>query len=408
MSARIHHQRDRKKGRAWKDRDGNTHGAIFAFESLDAGQLFQGMIQMCGETEKELEQTENRVKKLLGEVVLLGRSRRAGYGGMAAIQWEDRRWEREIVGSGTEGLQPVNTNISKGSDFRLLLTSACIARDANTGQIDPNGVMELIERRLNGRARVVRRRWSFEIIGGFNRKWRLELPQTLAVSAGSVFLLEAAEDIPASDLHGIEHKGLGERREEGYGRILFLNAPLANLSLRVFEEALSEKIGGGQPPRLVSDIEARIVWAQVARKIEEKAASVAEVAKELPSNSLIGRLRTPLRGNPEEALRTLTTWLASENESERLKRPAMEQLERCQMRDDKKTLAEWITGATKKDKVLEWLKADVLAQRYHIVSEESVKGILEEKSREISVKLIDAVLAALAVRNKTKEAGDER
>jgi CRISPR-associated protein Csx10 len=409
MSARIHHQRDRQKGRAWKDAQGNTHGAIFAFESLDAGQSFQGVIQLRGETDQELEQTEKRIRALLGTVILVGRSRRAGYGGTAEIQWESSRG-REIVGSGTRALQPAARDISKHEHFRLLLTSACIARHAHTGQIDPAAVVELIEGRLDGRARVVRRRWSFEPIGGFNRKWRLELPQVLAVSAGSVFLLEAVQHIPADDLRAIENEGLGERREEGYGRILFLDAPLASITLRVPQEIPSINTGTGQPPQLVSDIEARIVWAHVARKIEEAAAVFAERAVSPPTNSLIGRLRTPLRGKPEEAIRTLTTWLRSENEAERLKRPAMEQLERCRVKVDSewKDLAAWIMDAIHGEKVLAWLNADVLAQRCHIVSEESAKGVLKERSLEISGKLIDAVLAALAVRNKTREAADER
>jgi len=114
-----------------------------------------------------------------------------------------------------------------------------------------------------------------------------------------------------------------------------------------------------------------------------------------------------LRGEPEEAIETLKRWLRDGSEAERLKRSAMDQLERCRM-DGNRNLADWILEATDRDKVLSWLNADVLAQRCHIVSEESAKGILKEKPKEISVKLIDAVLAALAVRNKTEEAGDER
>lgn len=406
MSARIHHQRDREKGRAWKDRNGTAHGAIFVFESLDAGQSFQGMIQVRGATEEELDPTENRIKDLLGQAILIGRSRRAGYGGMAALQWGEGQ-EREVYGPGREGLRPVGGDISQGASFRLLLASACIVRDGSTGQINPAALPELIERRFGGRAKLVRTRWAFSPIGGFNRKWRLELPQVLAVSAGSVFLLQADHNIPVGDLYDIENEGLGERREEGYGRVLFLDAPLPEFSLREPEETAPVSAGDGQPPHVVQDIEKRIVLAQLARKIEQKAADLARSARNLPSNSLIGRLRTPLRGEPEEAIETLKRWLRDGSEAERLKRPAMEQLERCRM-DGKRNLADWILEATDRDKVLSWLNAEVLAQRCHIISEESAKRILKEKPKEISVKLIDAVLAALAVRNKTEEAGDER
>jgi hypothetical protein len=117
-------------------------------------------------------------------------------------------------------------------------------------------------------------------------------------------------------------------------------------------------------------------------------------------------LRTPLRGNPEEAIGTLKRWLRDGSETERLKKPAMDQLKSCRM-DNHQNLADWILKATEPDRVLSWLDADVLAQCGHIVSEQSAKQSLEKRSVEISVKLIDAVLAALAVRNKTEEAGDE-
>ena len=406
MSARLHHQRDRSKGRAWKDAQGNTHGAIFAFESLDAGQSFQGVIQVRGESDTELAQMEDRIQALLGDVILVGRSRRAGYGGTAAIQWEDGR-NREIEGPGSEGLRPLTGNIPQGKSFRLLFTSACIARHAATGQVDPAAVEELLGRRLGGRARVVRKRWSFEPIGGFNRKWRLELPQALAVCGGSVFLLEAVQDIAAGDLYEIENEGLGERREEGYGRVVFLDKPLRFLSLSEPEEVTAISICNDQPPPLVSHIEERIVWANVTRSIGQKAARLVATAQNPPTNNLIGRLRTSLRGNPEKALQTLAAWLKSENDMERLKRLAMEQLERCRIGSNG-DLAVLIRDVMEKDKILEWVNADVLAQRCHIVSEQSAKDVLKKRSSELSVRLIDALLAALAVRNKTREAADER
>ena len=406
MSARIHNQRDRIKGRAWKDSHGNTHGAVFAFESLDAGQSFQGMIQVRAGTGEELEQITHRIKTVLADRIWVGRSRRAGYGGMTAIQWESDQ-NREIEGRGREGLRPVDGDIAKDETFRLLLTSACIVRNEHTGQIDPMALLDLIERRFGNRATVARKRWNFETIGGFNRKWRLELPQVLAVAAGSVFVLKAEQCIPFDDLRRIEDEGLGERKEEGYGRLLFLDAPLPTLSLLKPEQAVPETVKDGQPPQLVLDIEARIVWAHVLRRIEEAAAGFARSAKELPGNSLIGRLRTPLRGKPEEAILTLKMWLRDGTDTERLKRPAMEQLERCRMAGGR-NMADWMLEATEPQNVLSWLNADVLAQPFHVVSEESAKRILEDRSQAVATQLIDAVLAVLAVRNKTKEAGDER
>lgn len=407
-STRIHHQRDRQRGRAWKDRQGNTHGAIFAYESLDAGQAFQGMVQIFGLKEDECLHIEDQIKALLVGSILVGRSRRAGYGGVAKIEWGESR-SRETEGAGTEGLHLVTRNIAPGEQFRLLLASACVVRHPETGQIDPGALPDLIGRRLDDLATVIRQRWAFEHVGGFNRKWRLELPQALAVSAGSVFVLQANQAISVDRLCEIENQGLGERREEGYGRVCFLDEPLRKVFLHRAEEQPQEVLLKDQPPQPVCDMEARLLNAQVKGRVEETAAraAMAAVAATLPTNSLIGRLRVPLRGVPEDAIQTLRRWLQSSNDREKLKKPAMKQLEHCVM-DGGVNLAAWILDVITGDRVLDMLQGDVLAQRYHIVSEESAKRILTEQSETLAVRFIDAVLAALTVRNKTKEGGDEQ
>jgi CRISPR-associated protein Csx10 len=405
ISSRIHHQRDREKGRAWKDKNGNTHGAIFTFESLDANQMFGGLIQLRSGQEDEMEQIESRIKTLLGGTLLVGRSRRSGYGGMATITWEGRQ-NHETVGGGREGLQPLKKNIVPGDEpFRLLLSSPCIVRNPVTGQQDPGALMNRIVSRFDNRVEVIRRVWTFETVGGFNRKWRLELPQTLAVSAGSVFVLKASQAISLNELYEIEHEGLGERKDEGYGRLLFLDKPTETISLPKYAESISCKTCTGQPPEIVTKIESRIVQAQLARIIEEKAAELAKSVRHnlLPTNSLIGRLRTPLRDVPDNAIRILKLWL-SDNEAEQLKRPAMDQLTRCKIGDGR-DLRTWILDAMNRESILKWLKVDVVVQ-HHVVSEQSARSGVEAKMEELSVRLIDAVLAVLAVRNKTQEVSD--
>ena len=404
ISSRIHHQRDREKGRAWKDKDGKTHGAIFTFESLDSRQIFGGLIQLRSEQEEELDLIESRVKELLGETLLVGRSRRAGYGGMVSVAWDSSR-SREVPGDGMEVLGPLSCDIAQNDQFRLLLTSACIVRNQSTGQADPAAFMDMIASRFNNRVEVIRKVWTFEAVGGFNRKWRLELPQTLAVSAGSVFVLKANQEITLIELHEIEHEGIGERKGEGYGRLLFLDKPRQKISLLKFTESPPVTTSICQPPEIVTKIESRIVQAQLARKIEEKAAELAGSArKPLPRNSLIGRLRTQLRDIPDNAIQTLTLWLTGD-EAKRLKRPAMEQLERCKINDGR-DLRKWILDAMDRDTILSLLNVDVVGQRFYVVSEQSARRGIDVKSKELSVRLIDAVLSDLAIRNKKQEVSD--
>ncbi|MCS7025446.1 MAG: hypothetical protein NZV14_11645, partial [Bryobacteraceae bacterium] len=84
IGSRIHHQRDRQRGRAWTERQNGReipHGTLFSYEFLKPGQSFGGFIQVFGADEQQCEQRINRIKEILSVPIHLGRSRRAGYGG---------------------------------------------------------------------------------------------------------------------------------------------------------------------------------------------------------------------------------------------------------------------------------------------------------------------------------------
>jgi len=399
ISVRFHHQRDRIKGRAWKDKDGRSHGAIFVYESLDAGQSFEGLLQICADSQEQCSQIEARIKELLGNSILVGRSRRAGYGGMARIEWEKSR-EREVEGAGSEGFRPATGDLKPGDQFRVYLTSPCIARHPDTGQVDPAAIEELILGALGNRVKSVRKRWSFERYGSFNRKWRLQTPQILAAAAGSVFVLEAKQAVSYAELCLMENEGIGERKEEGYGRLLFLDPPLKKVYCYLPDKPSAIPETNGDPTQAVAFIEERIVDDQIKRKIKEVAADIAGTADVLPSNSLIGRLRGVLRQAPQEAVETLAVWLQGSDKA--LRKPAMDRLERCRIRVDgnRMSLATWLKEAINKGKALDWLQANVIVQRYYVGSQETALSSLERKSQELSVRMVDAVLAEMSLKNK--------
>jgi CRISPR-associated protein Csx10 len=392
--SRFHQQRDRERGRAWKDpTTEEPHGTIFAFEFLEAGQEFDGLVQIFGEDQAACEALAEQIKTALRPPILIGRSRRGGYGGDAMIWW-DRAREREVIGQGL-----VDADLPAGRQFRAVLTSPYIGRDPHTGQLDPSRLADEIVERLGGRARIVRRRWSFQLVGGFNRKWRLEVPQALACAAGSVLVLETSKPIPLTDFLEVEHSGLGERRVEGFGRVTFLDAPSSTFVLREPAPAPVKPPQEGDVPELVRFAEARIVDAAVERAIQEEAARLARNAKGIPSSSLLGRLRNAMRAEPETALRTIRTWLAQDgSQNEGLKRPAMDQLDRCRIGEGQR-LSAWLRNmATGNDRqqLAVALRRDALVQRSHIVSEATAREHLAGRDYAVRARLIDSVLAALS------------
>jgi CRISPR-associated protein Csx10 len=397
--SRVHQQRDRARGHAWTDpKTEEPHGTIFAFEFLEAGQEFDGIVQIIGDDDAMCDVLTARIKNTLRGPILLGRSRRGGYGGDATISWGDPR-DREVSGEGITSM-----DVPVGTEFRMLLVSAYVGRDPETGQLDPAHLTSEIVDRLGGRVEVVRRRWSFELVGGFNRKWRLEIPQALACAAGSVLVLKTTGRIPLADLLAVEHGGLGERRVEGLGRVVFLEAPRQTLVLRV-PLAGPARTPVGDPPELVRFAETRIVDAAVDRVIHEEAVRLTRNPRFIPSTSLLGRLRNAMRAKPEEALATLQTWLAQEGSPRnRLKRPAMEQLERCRIGDGQR-LSAWLcaiaAGGGGQD-IAARLRLDAVAQRSHIVSEASAREVLAGRDVALRARLIDATLAALSRRQRRR------
>jgi CRISPR-associated protein Csx10 len=400
VGGRIHQQRDRVRGRSWTDeRTGEAHGTVFGYESLDAGQRFGGLILVRGDSDGETRYLTDRLGELLGRPILLGRSRQAGYGGQATVAWGEPR-DREVRGEGV-----IDGDVAPGAEFRLLLTSPYLGRDPATGQPDPGRLCGELRAEL-GEHRVEVRwvRWSFGQAGGYNRRWGLALPQRLAAAAGSVVSLRALTDLPSADLINLEHRGLGERRVDGFGRCVFLTAPDPSVRVQPPPATTPQPRPDGQAPRLVSTIQARIAAARVALAIEEAAAAIARSAGPLPTPSLLGRLRVPLRRSYQQGVGELRQWLDGPAEA-RLRRPAARQLERCRLTTPDgrpTTLVDWLRAMTSDTPpaLAPLLGLDALIQQAYVVSEASLRSWLDASADQHRSELIDAVLAALERRYK--------
>ncbi|MGH8899549.1 MAG: type III-B CRISPR module-associated Cmr3 family protein [Egibacteraceae bacterium] len=408
ISGRMHQQRDqrdRARGRAWTDRaTGQAHGTVYGYESLDAGQRLGGVLAIDGD---EAERLAERLKKLLDGTVLLGRSRRAGYGGDPVIDWDALR-DREVEGP---QVVPLDRDLQAGGTVRLLLTSPYLGRHADTGQPDPTSLTTEIERRL-GAVTVVRRRWAFTEAGGYNRTWGLPLPQRAALAAGSVLLLRADDTVPAEQLQDVEHSGLGDRRVDGFGRCVFLGAPTRTVTLHATPKAPPAPPPNGQsPPTLVRTIERRIAEARVRDRIEDVAAAIARSATGIPTSSLIGRLRVPLRRDPAAGLAELAAWVGSNDTPARLRRPALDQLDRCRLKEPDEgptTLLTWLRDLSHdgKERLNRLLKLDVVAHNAAIGAEATLRADVGKSATAHRALLVDAVLAALRLKTTSQEGVD--
>ena len=169
---------------------------VYRYDALAEGQVFSGAIV------SEDEALLKKMADLLGETLLLGGSHTGGYGRVSVQKsdtldpdWHEYQPERAqgdddavIITLLSDVLMPANGAPALGAFVRAL------GADQPADQIESAY-------------------YDLRLVGGFNRKWGLPLPQSWALQAGGVFRLKKGalpESIPA---------GIGERQVDGFGRI---------------------------------------------------------------------------------------------------------------------------------------------------------------------------------------------
>jgi CRISPR-associated protein Csx10 len=223
----VHTQRDARRGRSTRD-----SGAVYRYDGLAAGMRLQAVILTSTEHKETIE------KLLAGATLWIGRARRAGYGRSLITEIETPDFWRE---SGTDDSPPpLNAN----DTLHITFTSDALLRDQN-GQatLDPRGDLETaLGLPVDSLTLLPDRSWAgSKIISGFNRKWRLPLPQTVALAAGSIFVYQTKTPIDWQKLGDLERNGIGERRNEGFGRALANWLDGENEEFSSYETRLSPK-----------------------------------------------------------------------------------------------------------------------------------------------------------------------
>jgi CRISPR-associated protein Csx10 len=206
----IHNQRDRRKGRSSKkEGQPGSEGEIFRYDALDAGQTFQSVI-LCEDQDVPL------LEKLLAEPDLwLGGSRSAGYGHTKLFyKIADNTWQE------TEAFLEED---DETEHLTIILLSDTILFDVS-GQPTANPYLLNIAINSTCGSSLTEPRHenifsSSTFVGGFNRKWGLPLPQVPALSAGTVVMFEDAE-LTNDQVQQLQWQGIGDRRNEGFGRIV--------------------------------------------------------------------------------------------------------------------------------------------------------------------------------------------
>jgi len=194
----FHHQRDAKKGIAQK-------GKFFVYESIAPDQIFWGGIN--GDKNSLV---SFREEFDTGNSYRIGRSRGNQYG--------------KITLEFLDSLEKENKITIRNGCLSLTFFSDVIIYDANGWATTDNLVLEQKLRERVGQSLAINK--AFVRTGeveNFISIWKLRRPTETCFLAGSCFLISGliSDRDTHSRLQDLSNTGLGERLEEGYGRIAF-------------------------------------------------------------------------------------------------------------------------------------------------------------------------------------------
>ena len=190
-------------------KDETKDGQLFRYEAIAPGQRFSGIIQCENEADAEIWK-----EMISGKDFYLGGSKGSGYGHVQIESAELISFEELQK---TYHLNPVST---PGILSVYFLSNALI--------LDKNGAVcgripeDLLEselgitdvKLLSGYSAVMR-------TAGYNHTWKSHNVQAAAVKAGSYYRYSYKGELDPEKLKRFEEKGVGSRRTEGFGRILF-------------------------------------------------------------------------------------------------------------------------------------------------------------------------------------------
>jgi len=194
----------------------NDDSLMFRYQSIERDQLFIGFIL------SEDNELLNRIKSLFetNPELFIGKSHSAQYGHVtiSLSNIVSKPSEYQEFGDDTNHIS-------------ITLLSDTIIRNPETGAscntLKP--VMSIDHMKAFS---------DITIVGGYNRKWNLPLPQVQAIKAGSVFLYPY-DDILLARVKKYAKTGIGERTKEGFGRIAINWINITDLAFRVQEESRS-------------------------------------------------------------------------------------------------------------------------------------------------------------------------
>lgn len=196
--------------------------AIFRSQYMKKDQRFVGYINFTEDVEEELILL---IEQVFHGIIYIGNKRFAGYGACKCIDTEIKE------GMPYEELRNVQTS---DAFFLVLLSDTVMVNEY--GEMSGLYIPELEQELGCEKLEIVRCATSIREVYGYNRIWKGTVPSAVMYEAGSVFYIKAAGKVEAERLCSLEKKGIGIRRNEGFGQIAIWDS----YSEITYKQALSD------------------------------------------------------------------------------------------------------------------------------------------------------------------------
>jgi len=347
--SRTHIQIDREGCRPLGEVNEEMYGTMYHYSAIDAGEEFIGAILFDDEYDGMTEVICDLLPK--NDDLHLGKSLRSGYGGRGRCTILNELKDKDDLLNWTEGMSIDGRFFDYDKNYlSILLTSDVIL---NSDSFSVEIFSKVLEKAigLDIFLRFISERSFIQtgLVGSYNTKWHLPQPQKPAFLAGSVFTFE----IIGTKLNklkdaclSLEWKGIGCRRNEGYGRLLFgifgqcpeIKEP--NNSKEPEEIHIENHLC--RDDQLTATVSKNIIINQLKIEVQNSALRITNNAINIPPNSLLGRMREYLllyskRNELYDRLNQLS------KEREEKNKPALKKLEDCILSDQNKTdLLKWL------------------------------------------------------------------
>lgn len=178
---------------------------VFRNEYIMPGQMF------CGYVKIGFPELEDRLKAIFRDCVILGNARSAGLG------------KCKVISCDVTDTLPYEVYLPEGQEghcYMMLLSNT--AMRSQNGELCGIDLEQLQEKMGVQKLEVKECATSTVTVQGYNRTWQTRVPSVVMYEQGSVFKLVYEGVLTRERMMSLCNDGIGIRRNEGCGRILFL------------------------------------------------------------------------------------------------------------------------------------------------------------------------------------------